>query len=149
MRQPAAHDDLPLPRLWRSRSDRVLAGVLGGLAEKFGWDPRPLRLLYGIATVGTMGMVLIPYLVVWAITGTRGLPRPSLRFWRSRTDKVVSGVLGGLAERWGINAFVLRGLYAAGTVLTGFLPGIVTYLVLWTGTPPLGEPDTEAHRLHP
>jgi phage shock protein PspC (stress-responsive transcriptional regulator) len=132
-------DQRPIPRLWRSRSNRVVAGVLGGLAEKFGWEPRPLRLLYGLITVGTMGAALIPYLAVWSITRARGSAPPMPPLWRSRTNRVVGGVLGGLAERWGINATVLRGVYASITIATGGVPGILTYLVLWTATRPLDD----------
>jgi phage shock protein PspC (stress-responsive transcriptional regulator) len=147
VRADDAPDRGPPPRLWRSRADRVVAGVLGGLAEKFGWDAKPLRLLYALVTVGTMGMAVIPYLVVWAITGSRGARRPSIPLWRSRRDKIVSGVLGGLAERWGINSTILRGLYVVGTAFTVGVPGIVTYLVLWTGTRPLDESLDSAKHL--
>ena len=27
------------PRLYRSRNDRYVAGVCGGLAQTYGWDP--------------------------------------------------------------------------------------------------------------
>ena len=32
-------------RLYRSRHHRVWAGVCGGIAERFGWDPIVVRLL--------------------------------------------------------------------------------------------------------
>ena len=32
-------------RLYRSRKERVWAGVCGGIAERFGWDPIVVRLL--------------------------------------------------------------------------------------------------------
>ena len=41
-------------RLYRSRRDRKIAGVLGGFAEYFGLDPAFVRVLYVIATVITM-----------------------------------------------------------------------------------------------
>jgi len=45
----------PQPRrLYRSRKDRKIAGVLGGFAEYFGLDPAFVRVLYVIATVITM-----------------------------------------------------------------------------------------------
>lgn len=131
---------LPKPRLWRSRTDRVLAGVLGGLAEKFGWETGPLRGLYAALTLftGVLPMVVL-YGLVWAITDPRGAPaRAPLPFRRSSEDRVWAGVLGGLAERFGIAPWLVRGLYAVGTALTGGLPGIVLYLLLWTVTPERG-----------
>jgi phage shock protein PspC (stress-responsive transcriptional regulator) len=38
-------------RLYRSRTDRMVGGVLGGLAEYLGWDPTLLRIAYVLLTV--------------------------------------------------------------------------------------------------
>src|ERR671917_2809381 len=128
---------LPAPRLWRSRGDRVFAGVLGGLAEKFGLESRPLRLLYGILTVVSGGLLAIPYLAIWAITQPHG-PRRSLpRLWRSRSDKVIGGVLGGMGEKWNVNATFLRVLFVALSIFSAGFPGVLVYLVLWMITRPL------------
>ena len=139
---------LPAPRLWRSRSNRVVAGVLGGLAEKFGWEPRPVRLLYGLFGLLTLPVAalpaVIPYLALWAITralGPGAPPRPGL--WRSRTRVVVAGVLGGLSERMGVGPTLVRVAYGALTAATMVLPGVVTYLVLWARTRPLDVPGRD------
>lgn len=53
-------------RLYRSRSNRMLGGVCGGLAEYFGWDPTIIRLLWVLFTVaGGSGVVF--YLAAWLI----------------------------------------------------------------------------------
>ena len=124
----------PTPRLWRSRSNRVLAGVLGGLAEKFGWEPRPLRILYGLVTFATMGAALLPYVAMWAITRPHGPPRLTPRFQRSSTNAVFGGVLGGLAEKWDASPTLLRVSYFVLTGVTGVFPGVLAYLVTWTAT---------------
>lgn len=49
---------------------------------------------------------------------------------KSRQDRVVSGTLGGLAERWGINPTALRIGYVILTFLTGILPGVLVYVLL-------------------
>ncbi len=36
--------------LVRVRNDRVLAGVVGGIAARFGWSPTLLRVLYVLAS---------------------------------------------------------------------------------------------------
>ena len=136
---------LPPPRLWRSRSNRVVAGVLGGLAEKFGWEPRPVRLLYGLFGVLTLPVAalpaIVPYLAVWSITRVLGAaPASGPRLWRSRTDVVVAGVLGGLAERMGVGPTLVRVAYAALTATTMMLPGVVAYLVLWARVRPGERP---------
>jgi phage shock protein C len=50
-------------RLHRSRSDRKIAGVLGGIAEYFGFDPSWVRIAYAIATIIT-GVVPLAFLYV-------------------------------------------------------------------------------------
>jgi phage shock protein C len=114
-------------------------GVIGGLAEKLGWEARPLRILTGLLGVLTLPMaslpVVVPYLTLWAITRARGpvaAPRP---FRRSPTDHVVAGVLGGAAEWLGVKPVVARVGFSVLTLATFWLPGIVTYLVLWAKTP--------------
>jgi phage shock protein C len=126
---------LPVPRLWRSRSNRVLAGVLGGVAEKFGWEPLPVRLLYGSLTIVSGGLLAIPYLAIWAITRMHGPERTSPRFWRSRANKIIGGVLGGLAEKLGIPPLLARVLYSVLTVFSMGVPGILIYLLLWAVMP--------------
>ena len=37
---------MPTGELLRSREDRLIAGVCGGLANWLGWDPTAVRVLY-------------------------------------------------------------------------------------------------------
>ncbi len=132
---PAFDLPRPVPRLWRSRSDRVLAGVLGGLAEKYGWEPRPVRILYGLLGVLSIPLLgipaIVPYVWMWSITRALGPVPQAQPLRRSRSHKLVAGVLGGIAEKIGWNPGVVRLGYAGLTVATFGLPGIVTYLVMW------------------
>jgi phage shock protein C len=132
---------LPAPRLWRSRANRVVAGVLGGLAEKYGLEPGPLRLLYGLITVFSGGVLAIPYLVMWAITQPHGPPRSAPRLWRSHSDKVIAGVLGGLAEKFDVSATFLRVLFVTLSVFSAGFPGLLIYLILWIIMPAMDAPD--------
>lgn len=50
---------------------------------------------------------------------------------RSLHDRVIAGVLGGVAHRFGWNPTLLRVLYVLGSVLSAAFPGILVYLVLW------------------
>jgi phage shock protein C len=54
-------------RFYRSRNDRVLAGVCGGLAEYFDIDPLLIRLLFVVlALIGGGGFLL--YIILWIVT---------------------------------------------------------------------------------
>lgn len=53
------------------------------------------------------------------------------RLWRSRSNKVMAGVVGGLAEKFAINPTFARVLWVAFTVFSGMIPGTVVYFLLW------------------
>ncbi|MBE4907010.1 PspC domain-containing protein [Cytobacillus suaedae] len=56
-----------MKKLYRSRSNRMLGGVLGGLAEYSGIDASLLRVLFALAFilgVGTLGLVYIIWIFV-------------------------------------------------------------------------------------
>ncbi len=59
--------------------------------------------------------------------------RPGLR--RSRTNRVIAGVIGGLAERFGVDATLLRVVYVIASVVSVAFPGILVYVILWVVVP--------------
>src|SRR5574341_373889 len=56
-------------KIYRSISDRKIGGVCGGLAEYFGVDATPIRLLWVILSVlpGALFGGLIVYIVAWVV----------------------------------------------------------------------------------
>ncbi|WP_374048014.1 PspC domain-containing protein [uncultured Actinomyces sp.] len=54
------------PRLYRSRTDRYIGGVCGGLARTYNWDPTLVRIVALLLILG-MGSGLLVYLILWAI----------------------------------------------------------------------------------
>ncbi len=59
--------------LRRSRSDRVLGGVCGGLGEFFGLRPLWFRIVFVILGIPGGLPGLIPYIVLWLIIPEEGL----------------------------------------------------------------------------
>ena len=51
-------------RLYRSRADRMLAGVAGGLAELWDVDPSLLRIIWAVLILFTGGIALVVYIVM-------------------------------------------------------------------------------------
>jgi phage shock protein C len=56
---------------------------------------------------------------------------PQLR--RSETDRVIAGVAGGIAQRFGFNSTLVRLAWVVSVFFGGF--GIVIYLGLWIALP--------------
>ncbi len=53
---------------------------------------------------------------------------------RSKTDKMIAGVCGGLAKRFEVDATLMRIIYLVASVLTATV-GFWLYLVLWLVIP--------------
>ncbi|WP_201295523.1 PspC domain-containing protein [Luteimonas sp. 9C] len=50
---------------------------------------------------------------------------------RTREDRVVAGVVGGIARRFGWNPTLLRALFVVVSVVSAAFPGLIVYLLLW------------------
>ena len=59
--------DTAYRRLYRSRTNRMLGGVLGGIAEYSNLDPTVVRLLFVLLAFLTGGAALLAYPIVWVI----------------------------------------------------------------------------------
>jgi len=57
----------PHRQLTRSRSDRMLAGVAGGIADTYGFDPALVRLGFVVLALATFGTGVIAYVVAWLV----------------------------------------------------------------------------------
>lgn len=53
-------------RLYRSRKDRKIAGVCGGLGEYFNVDPVIFRILWVVLVLGA-GTGILAYIIFWLI----------------------------------------------------------------------------------
>jgi phage shock protein C len=63
-------------RLYRSGKDRMLGGVLGGLAEYLNVDPTILRILYVLLLFASVGFIILAYFVGWIL-----IPRNPYHQW--------------------------------------------------------------------
>ena len=55
--------------------------------------------------------------------------------YRSNRQSMIAGVMGGIAERFGWNANLLRIIFVLVSVMSAAFPGILVYLVLWLVIP--------------
>ena len=55
-------------------------------------------------------------------------PRPLAR---SLDDRMIAGVMGGIARRFGWNSTLLRVIFVIISIASVAFPGILVYLILW------------------
>jgi phage shock protein C len=70
-------------------------------------------------------------------SGGREMSERRLR--RSPDQRMIAGVIGGLAEYFNRDAAVLRILYVFLSIFSAAFPGIIVYLILWALIPQRGD----------
>lgn len=65
-----------MKRLYRSETDRKIAGVCGGIAEYFDIDPAIVRIVF-TALILLWGWGLILYLICWVAVPTKSTLPPN------------------------------------------------------------------------
>ncbi|MGH8216853.1 MAG: PspC domain-containing protein [Rhodanobacteraceae bacterium] len=58
---------------------------------------------------------------------------PPLR--RSRGDRMIAGVVGGLADYFGLESSLVRIIYVLVSIFSAAFPGILVYIILWLLVP--------------
>ena len=77
-------------RLYRSRENRVIAGIAGGIAEYFNIDPVIIRLVF-ILLLFAGGMGIIMYLLAWILVPEN--PGSSLMVRQTRGSVILGLIL--------------------------------------------------------
>ena len=54
---------------------------------------------------------------------------------RSRSDRMVAGVVSGLARYFGLDVTLARVIYVAASVVSAAFPGLLVYAILWAIIP--------------
>jgi phage shock protein PspC (stress-responsive transcriptional regulator) len=57
------------------------------------------------------------------------------KFARSRNERMIAGVCGGIAEYFGWAPWLVRFIYVLVSILSAAFPGILIYLLLWLLVP--------------
>lgn len=67
--------------LYRSRKRHMIAGVMGGIAERFGWNANLLRVIFVLVSVISAAFpVILVYLVLWLL-----IPKENIAIDQYRT----------------------------------------------------------------
>lgn len=54
---------------------------------------------------------------------------------RSRSDRMIAGVVAGLAKYFGMDLTLARVLYVVVSIVSAAFPGILVYVLLWAIVP--------------
>ena len=117
-------------RNWtRRKHDRILGGVLAGLAESISAPLGLIRAVFILSVVMSAGAALGLYVLLWWLLPEEGTThvepsvwqeqpdgRFSAPFERTQLDRKCLGVAGGLARYWGVDALWIRLAFIAGTL---------------------------------
>jgi phage shock protein C len=57
------------------------------------------------------------------------------RLIRSRNDKLLAGICGGLANYLDMDPTIIRLIYVLATLFTAVFPGVLIYLIMWIIVP--------------
>ena len=123
----------------RSTEHGTIAGVCAGSALSKGWSGSLVRTFY-LLLLSLSGFGLLLYLVLWVVLPTArsiGIVEPETLpndpYLRSKSDRKIAGVCGGLAKHVGTDATWIRLIYAL-AVLCGCV-GLISYLYAWLIVP--------------
>ena len=136
----AVHEVSPR-RLTRLPAQGQIGGVCAGIAAYLDADVTLVRLAWVILSVVPGAIVggLIAYAAAWLILPQGGEPAtrvPGTRLLRSRTDRKIGGVCGGLAEYFGVDSTVVRLAAVILAIYPGaIICGVLAYVIGWLVIP--------------
>jgi len=108
----------------------VVLGIWFLLTQFAGWAVAPIAIVLALMAKVGWPLLLIALGVLLVIRARGGGWAPSGRqLYRSRSDRVIAGVLGGIATWLGVNPTPLRVIYAFVTLFTGVGAGLLAYLL--------------------
>jgi phage shock protein PspC (stress-responsive transcriptional regulator) len=138
-------------RLVRLPEYGKLGGVCAGIAEYLDSDVTLVRLAWVILSIVPGGVIggLAAYAAALIIMPVASAPReaPRARVMRSKMDRKIAGVCGGLAEYLNVDSTVVRLMWAVLTIVPGAIVfGVAAYLIAWLVVPerPATARGTEA-----
>ena len=102
-------------KVYKSRVDKVINGVCGGLGNSLTVDPFLFRIAFIWGFLGMRMKYFMLSLILYSVLSI-AMPlapvnqpiRRYTRLYRSKKDAILSGVLGGLADILGIHSTIIR-----------------------------------------
>lgn len=113
-------------RLYRTRDDRIIGGVAGGVAEYFGIDPSLVRIVWALLAVFSGGALFLLYIVMWIV-----IPEEPVEWTAPAAGPVGAAAAPGAAGEAAVGGADTAGSAAtdAGTTASASAPGGLPGLV--------------------
>ena len=113
-------------------SDKKFLGVCGGIADYFKVDPTLIRIAVACVALYT---AIIPALIIYVVMSFVFPQQPegyttvnaAKKLLKSSDNKKISGVCAGLAKYFGVDATIVRLIFALCLLFFGF--GLTIYIV--------------------
>ncbi len=124
-----------MKHLYRSQTNKKIAGVCAGFGEYFDLDPSVIRIVW-LSTVLLGGTGALIYLICWLILPLNSEPNAVTSFHpltRSKANRIIAGVCGGLGEYFQIDPVIFRLGFIVAVLALGM--GILLYIILWISVP--------------
>lgn len=119
-------------KLYRDEKRKLLGGVCAGIAHYFNIDPLWIRLITIILFLGSYGILLVAYVILWVVLPPNydlSEDQKLKKMYRNPDGKVIAGVSSGVATYFGVDVVVIRVLFVIFTFLGG--SGLLAYIILW------------------
>ena len=129
-------------RIVRDATNGLIGGVCAGIAAYFEVNPLWVRLgtlalFFGFWIFPPLsGIIFLSYIVLWiAMPAQANLENKGnfRKYFRSRKDKILGGVAGGIGTYFGVDPVVVRVAFVVFIAAGG--SGIILYFLLWMITP--------------
>jgi phage shock protein C len=130
----------PIRRLTRRPADGKLGGVCAGFASYFDVDVTFARVAWIVLSIwpGAIVLGVVAYIAAWILMPAADTISGTLtkQLLRSRTDRKIAGVCGGLAEYFDADPTLMRVAWVIGSIVAGAVVfGVIAYLVVWFVVP--------------
>lgn len=131
-----ANQEKKVKKLYRSKHDKMIAGVCGGLGSYLKLDPTIIRLIMIFVCIFTAIIpLLIAYIIAALIIPIEPAESPLnlnyQKLYRSVKDRKIAGICGGIGALTKMDPVFLRLLMLFLCVVTAVFPLILAYLIGW------------------
>ena len=129
----------PKRRLVRRPDEGKIGGVCAGLADYFHTDVALVRAAWVVLSIwpGAVVLGVVAYLAAWLLmpraeTADGAFAASQPRLMRSRADRRIAGICGGLAEYFDVDPTIVRVTWVILSIVAGAVVfGVVAYLIAW------------------